>query len=84
MIKNFYELKTEYDKKRNEELTKTGIFYAFSNEQWERYKTHKDAPDSEYIAIGAGAYIHKSNKSKLDNFFNNTSKQLKKDFVSKV
>lgn len=83
-MKKFVELKNEYDKRYNEELEKTGIFYAFSNEQFEENKTHKDVPDSEYLSIGCGAYIHKSNKEKIDIFFNQTSKQLKKDFISKI
>lgn len=84
MIKKFYTIKKEYDAKKNSELKKTGIFYAFGDEQWEEEKTHKDAPDNDYLRIGGGAYIHKSNKSKLDNFFEVILKQLNKDFIDKV
>ena len=83
-MKNFVELKKEYNEKCQSELSKTGIFYAFSNAQFDEYKTHKNVPDNEYLGIGYGAYIHKSNKQKLDNYFNNIKKQLTKDFISKI
>lgn len=84
IMKNFRELKEEFDKLKNKELEKTGIFYAFSNEQWEKYKTHKDAQDNEYLSVGCGAYIHKSNKKKLDDYFKKILPQIKKDFASKI
>lgn len=83
-MQTFSELLNEYENKKNLELTKTGIFYAFSNAQWEENKTHKDAPDSEYISAGYGGYIHKSNKEKYTNFFNKILPQLKKEFTSKI
>lgn len=81
---DFIKYKEEYDNKYYDELEKTGIFYAFGNEQWEENKTHKDAPDSEYLSVMAGGYIHKSNEKKLDNFLNNVVPQLKKDFISNI
>jgi len=83
-MKEFEKQMHEFEKKRNEELTKTGIFYAFSNAQFDEQKTHKNAPDNEYIAVYAGGYIHKSNKSKLDNFFNKILPKLKKEFIKKI
>ena len=63
---------------------KTGIFYAFSNNQFNENKTHKNAPNNEFFRIGCGAYAHISNKEKVKNFFSKTSKKLKKDFLSKI
>ena len=80
----FNELKKEYDEKYNKGLKETGIFWAFSNQQFDENKTHKDAPDNEYIRIFAGGYIHESNKEKLDNFFKVIAPQLKKDFTDKI
>lgn len=80
----FNSLKEEYDKKYNEELNKTGIFWAFNNEQFEENKTHKNVPDNEYLSIGAGGYIHKSNKFKLDYFLNVTLPKMKREFTSKI
>lgn len=80
----FEEIKKEYDDNFNKELNKTGVFWAFGNDQFDENKTHKDAPDNEYISVGAGGYIHKSNKEKLDNFLKNTAPKLKKDFVSRI
>ena len=68
----------------NEELNKTGLFWAFNRKQFDENKTHKNAPDSEYMTIGDGGYIHKSNKIKFDNFFKITAPQLKKEFTDKI
>lgn len=76
--------KNEYDKKYNEELNKTGLFWAFNKEQFDENKTHKDAPDNEYLSVGAGGYIHKSNGSKFDNFFKNIVPKIKNDFLGKI
>lgn len=84
MKKDFYTLKNEYDKKYHEELRKTGVFWAFGGKQWEENKTHKNAPDSEYLSIGAGGYIHKSNKEKLDNFYKMIAPKLKKEFTDNI
>lgn len=83
-MKEFEKQIHEFEKKRNEELAKTGIFYAFSNQQFEENKTHKEAQDNEYLTIGGGAYIHKSNKEKLDNYFNKILPKLKKEFLKKI
>ena len=84
MEKNFEEIKKEYDEKTQEELKKTGIFYAFSNEQFEEYRTHKDIQGKKYFSIGCGAYIHEDDKQKLDNYFNVILPKLKKDFIKKI
>lgn len=36
------------------------------------------------MSIGSGGYIHKSNKSKLDNFYKVIVPKLKKDFTDKI
>lgn len=85
MKKSFEELKKEYEERTNEELKKTGIFYAFSNSQFEENRTYKeDSTDSDYLYITAGGYIHKKDKSKLDNYFNKILPNLKKEFTSKI
>ena len=84
MKKNFNEAKKEYDEKYNEEFKKTGVFWAFTNTQFDENKTHKDAPDSEYLSVGLGGYIHKSNKEKLENFENVIAPKLKKDFINNI
>lgn len=80
----FEEIKKEYDKKYNDELNKTGLFWAFNQEQFDKNKTNKNAPNSEYITIGDGGYLHKSDKAKFDNFFKNVAPKLKRDFISKI
>lgn len=80
----FEKIREDYDKKYNDELNKTGLFWAFNREQFDENKTHKDAPDNEYITIGDGGYIHKSNKEQLDYFFKVTEPNLRKDFISKI
>lgn len=80
----FINYKEEFDKKYNEKLMDTGVFFAFSNEQFEENKTHKDAPDIEYISVGMGGYIHKSNKDKFNNFFEVELPKLRDEFISKI
>ena len=83
-MKKFYEEKQKYDKKFNEELEKTGIFWAFSIKQFEKNKTHKDASNDEYLALGAGGYIHKSDIDKFNYFLEVVEPKLKKEFVSNI
>ena len=83
-MSNFRELYEEYTDKTHQELSKTDIFYAFTDKQFTENKKPKDAPDSEFISIGAGAFIHKSNADKLNNYFNVISKQLKRELTAKV
>lgn len=88
---DIYKVKEEYDKKYNEELEKTGIFWAFGQEQFEKYRTHKrknqtnkDNIYKQYLAVSGGGYIHKKDKPKLDHFFNVIAPQLAKEFISKI
>ncbi len=80
----FEKIKDEYDKNYNDELKNAGVFWAFSNNQFDENKTYKDAPDNEYISVGAGGYIHKSDKHKFENFVKVIAPKLKADFVSKI
>lgn len=83
-MKNNFEKEREiYSSRYNEELNKTGIFFAFTKQQFEENKIPKDKTEG-FISCGVGMYIHKSNKSNLDNFFNITEKELQKDFLSKT
>lgn len=83
-MKDYEKERENYSKKYDEELMKTGIFFAFSEEQFKENQIPKDEPIEDFISCGMGGYIHKSNKPKLDDFFNRTEKELKKDFVSKI
>lgn len=65
---NFNKEMDNYNKKYDEELNKTGLFWAFDRKQFDENKTNKDAPDSEYATIGDGGYIHKSNLEKFNHF----------------
>lgn len=78
-MNNFEKQREIYSKKYDEELMKTGIFFAFSKEQFQENKIPKEAQDNEFIFCGMGGYIHESNKKKLDEFFKTTEKQLKKE-----
>ena len=73
----------EYDTKANKELNKTGIFYAFSKEQFNKNKIPKDA-DNDFLHIGGGGYIHKTNKHKLDTYFNDTLPRLKQELTDNI
>lgn len=81
---SFNDAYQEYDKKVNLELDKTGIFYAFSKEQFNENKPIKKAPNTDYLSVGYGAYIYKKDKNKLDKYFNEIAPRLKQELVSKV
>ena len=83
-MKNTFEKERElYSSRYNEELNKTGIFFAFTKQQFEENKIPKDEKEG-FISCGSGMFIHKKNKSKLDDFFNITEKELQKDFLSRT
>lgn len=81
---NFNKEMDNYNKKYDEELNKTGLFWASNRKQFDENKTNKEAPDNEYLTIGDGGYIHKSNLEKFNHFFKAIEPKLKKDFVSKI
>lgn len=83
--------KQEYSDKYNDYINKCGVFWAFGNKQFEENRTHKRKTlkdDSQmfknYLSIGAGGYIHKKDKQKLDEFLTNIAPKLKKDFLEQV
>lgn len=78
---NFNKEMDNYKKKYDEELNKTGLFWASDKKQFDENKTNKDAPDNEYLTIGDGGYIHKSNLEKFNHFFKAIEPKLKKDLI---
>ena len=74
----------EYEDKTNKALTDTGIFYAFSEEQFNSNKPYKNSKDTEYLSVFGGAFIHKKDKDKLDHYFKVVSPQLKQDLANKI
>ena len=74
-MNNYAKEKEDYSKRYNEELNKTGIFFAFSDKQFEKNKIPKEEKEG-FIFCGGGMYIHRTNKSKLDDFFKTTEKEL--------
>jgi hypothetical protein len=58
-MKTIRELKNEKQEKVNQHLTKCGVFFAFSNEQFEQGKTPLPEGD-KYVSIGAGGYMPKT------------------------
>jgi len=83
-MNNYLKQKEIYDKKYNKELQKSGIFYAFSNEQFKNNKIPSNAPDNEFLSWFGGSYIHKDNKSKLVDFFDVKVKELQKEFKDNI
>lgn len=74
----------KYHSKYYEELHKTGIFYSFTQEQFEENKIPKSAPIEEFISCGNGMYIHKSNEHKLNEFYKTKDKELRKEFLKSI
>jgi hypothetical protein len=59
-MKSISELKEERQAKNSELFEKVGLFFAFSDEQFQKNKTPlKDG--EKYVAIGAGGYLPKGN-----------------------
>ena len=50
-LKEFYRIKENFDKQVSEEIKKTGLFFAFSKEQFEENKTYKDIENMKYYFI---------------------------------
>ncbi len=58
-MKTIRQLKNEQQEKVNQHLTNCGVFFAFSNEQFEQGKTPL-AEGDKYVSIGSGGYMPKS------------------------
>lgn len=78
-MENFREKRAEYEEKWNGELAKTGIFWAFGEEQFESNRTRKNEK-GKYFSIGLGGYFHEQDKSKVDKFFGEIAPALKEEF----
>jgi hypothetical protein len=63
-MKSVAELKEERQNKNSELFNKVGLFWAFSNEQFNTSKTPLKEGE-KYVSIGAGGYLP---KSQVDNF----------------
>lgn len=59
-------LKAEKQRKLDEVITNAGVFFAFSDKQFQENKTPL-MENEKYVSIGAGGYVP---KSKLDQFIN--------------
>jgi len=57
-MKNYQEIRQESEVKLNSLLKKCGVFFAFSNEQFQENKTPLQEGD-KYVGIGHGGYIPK-------------------------
>lgn len=62
------EIKTEHQERINKLLTDCSVFWAFSNEQFEKNKTPL-AEGEKYVSIGAGGYLPKSKVEQLNKGF---------------
>ena len=60
------EIKQKYQEKLSELFKDCGVFFAFSNEQFEKNKTPLQEGE-KYVSLGAGGYLP---KSKLDAYIN--------------
>ena len=63
---------------------KLASFGHFRLSNLKKNKTHKDASNDEYLALGAGGYIHKSDIDKFNYFLEVVEPKLKKEFVSNI
>lgn len=59
-MKTIPELKKERENKNSELFKKVGLFFAFSNEQFDKNKTSLKEGE-KYVSIGYGGYLPKSN-----------------------
>jgi len=66
IMKSIGELKKERQSKNTELFNKVGLFFAFSDKQFEEGKTTLKEGD-KYVSIGGGGYLPKSNVDELLN-----------------
>jgi hypothetical protein len=60
----YTEIRDEAENRTGELCHETGLFWAFSKEQFEENKTPL-APGDKYVAMGMGGYVPKSNADKF-------------------
>ena len=65
-VKNIHDIKTEREAKQTQLFKECGLFWAFSNEQFDKNKTPLKEGE-KYVSIGAGGYLPKGN---VDTFLN--------------
>lgn len=67
MFNTSAKVKAEYQRRYDVAMEEAGLFWAFSNEQFEKNKTPK-RDDEKYVSIGAGGYMprHKWDQFKID------------------
>lgn len=73
---NIAEIKKQKEKKTHDFMTECKIFFAFSNEQFEKNKIPLDEGD-KYVSIGAGGYMPKSLVKKFDEGLKAINKEYK-------
>lgn len=81
-MKNLAEIKKEKQQASNALLTACGVFFAFSNEQFEANKTPLSEGD-KYVSIGAGGYMAKSKAQQLKDGLALIHKNFKKSTIDK-
>lgn len=62
-MRPIYEIKEERQAKTSEAIKACGMFFAFSDKQWEENKTPLQEGD-KYVSLGMGAYMPKSQVEK--------------------
>ena len=77
-MEKIQELKKEQEKKYSELMETCGVFWAFSNEQFDKSKTPLQEGE-KYISIGAGGYMPKGNIQKFISESNNIDKWYKSE-----
>ncbi len=65
MARSLGEIRKEREVRMTALFEKTGTFFAFSNEQFEKNKTPLREGE-KYVAIGGGGYLPKGNRAELD------------------
>jgi len=65
-MKNIHDIKEEQQNKVSELIKNCSVFFAFSNEQFQKNKTPKQEGE-KYVHLGMGGYLP---KSQLDNYLN--------------
>ena len=78
-MKTLSELKKEKEDKIGTLITDCGMFFAFSNEQFNANKTPLKEGE-KYVHLGAGAYLP---KGQVDNYLNGV-KAISKEFTEAV
>lgn len=59
-MKTLHEIQKDREDNISKLLTETGVFFAFSNEQFNENKTPKK-DNEKYVSVGMGGYMPKSN-----------------------